>query len=309
MNKITVIVTFLNEGIEVFNTLKCFRESTNTSFDIILINDGSTDGFDYKKVADEFEAQYIEHIERKGPAVSRNEGVSICSTEHFLLLDAHMRVYQENWLSRIIEELEKEEHILLCCSTLALNMNAVLSEKHPKGYGAFINLSDLSIHWVHGFENLGKDCLEIPNVLGASYACSKKYWMKLNGFNGLRTYGYEEQLISMKVWLSGGKCKVLKDVEFGHIFRDESNVPYEIPTTDYYLNQLLIVELFYNDEYKRKFIKNMRKNVGVEYVNEWIEEFEQYRQEIAEEKAYYKTIFCRDFDFIINLNTPKIAKE
>lgn len=308
MNKMTVIITFLNEGIEVFNTLKCFRESVDFPFEIILINDGSTDDFDYKKIANDFGAHYIEHCERKGPAVSRNEGVEVCSTDYFLLLDAHMRVYQDNWFPRIIEELEREENVLLCCSTLTLDKNAILNKKNPTGYGAFINLSDLSNHWIHGFDKMNIDCFEIPSVLGASYACSKKYWMKLKGLNGLRTYGFEEQLISLKVWLSGGKCKVLKDVEFGHIFRDESNAPYEIPTTDYYLNQLLIVELFYNENYKREFIKNMRKNVGVEYANDWIEEFKKYRQEIAKEKSYYKTIFNRDFSFIVDLNTLNLQK-
>lgn len=307
MNRLTIIITFLNEGAEVFNTLKSFTESVNCPFEIILINDGSTDEFDYRKIADDFGAHYIEHCERKGPAVSRNEGVAICTTDYFLLLDAHMRVYQDNWLERIIEELEKEESVLLCCSTLTLDKNAVVNEKNPIGYGASINLLDLSNHWIHRFDEMNRDCLEIPSVLGASYACSKKYWMKLNGLNGLRTYGFEEQLISLKVWLSGGKCKVLKDVEFGHIFRDESIAPYEIPTTDYYLNQLLIVELFYVEEYKRDFIKNLRTNIGVEYTNGWIEKFKQSRREIAKEKAYYRTIFNRDFRFIIDLNTPPKA--
>jgi glycosyltransferase involved in cell wall biosynthesis len=307
MNRLTIILTFLNEGIEVFNTLKSFWESVKYPLEIILINDGSTDDFDYQKIADDFGARYIKHSEQKGPAVSRNEGVEICSTDYFLLLDAHMRVYQDNWLERIMEELEKEENVLLCCSTLTLDKNAVVNDKNPIGYGAFINLLDLSNHWIHGFDDMNRDCLEIPSVLGASYACSRKYWMKLNGLNGLRMYGFEEQLISLKVWLSGGKCKVLKDVEFGHIFRDGANAPYEIPTMDYYLNQLLIVELFYTEEYKRDFIKNMRKNIGVEYTNHWIEKFKQSRHEVAKEKAYYRALFSRDFRFIIDLNTPQNA--
>lgn len=308
MCNITVIITFLNEGVEVFNTLKCFRESASFPFEIVLINDGSTDDFDYQKVADDFGARYIKHSERKGPAVSRNEGVEICSTDYFLLLDAHMRVYQDNWGTRIIEEIDKEKEVLLCCSTITLDKNAEIIKESPIGYGSTINLLNLSNDWNNGFNEKHEDCIEIPCVLGASYACSKKYWMKLRGLNGLRTYGFEEQLISIKVWLSGGKCKVLKDVKFGHIFRDESNIPYVIPATDYYLNQLLIVELFYNDDFKLKFIKNMRKNIGVEYTNNWMEEFKQYRQEIAEEKAYYKTVFKKNFDLIIDLNTPMIDR-
>ncbi|MDR2993326.1 MAG: glycosyltransferase [Bacillus cereus] len=302
MAELTIIITFLNEGIELFNTLRSFKDSTNFPFNIILVNDGSTDGFDYKQVADEFGAFYIEHGERKGPAISRNEGVFACSTKYFLLLDAHMRVYQTDWISRVIEELEERADVLLCCSTLDLNKNGEINVESPIGYGASINLSDLSVNWIHGKEDKEGDSIEVPCVLGASYACSKKYWTKLHGLNGLCAYGFEEQLISIKTWLSGGKCNVLKDVKIGHIFREGSITPFEIPVMAYYLNQLLIVELFYNNDYKRIFMKNMRKKIGTEQTNDWIEEFKQYRGVIAKEKEYYKTIFILDFDFIINLN-------
>lgn len=300
MNELTLIVTFLNEGAEVYKTIESFKNSTNVPFDIILINDGSTDGYDYREIADCFDAEYVEHAVRKGTASSRNEGVSLCSTKYFLLIDAHMRVYQEDWISRIVHELDKEENLLLCCSTLSLDQNGRVCN-NVVGYGAFIDLPILDAKWNH-LEKEGEESFEIPCVLGASYAGHKRYWLYLKGLNGLESYGFEEQLISLKVWLSGGKCKVLKDVKFGHIFREEGKTPYTVSLSNYYLNQLMIVELFYNEEYKRIFLRELRKKIDKEQVNAWVEEFGKCRQKLMEEKGYYNGIFCRDFDFIMQLN-------
>lgn len=284
MPKLTLILTFFNEGRQLLETLKSFKETANMPVEVILINDASTDSFDYKKTAKDFDAYYIEHSERKGPAISRNEGIEICTTDYFLLLDAHMRVYQSDWSYRIVEELEKNKNILLCCSTLSLNKNGQIIEQNPVGYGAFFNLKNLAVHWVSEYNKVQEDFMEVPCVLGASYACSKKYWNYLKGLDGLLAYGFEEQFISIKVWLSGGRCLVMKSVKCGHIFREESEAPFEISTDEYYLNQLLIVELLYDSEYKQKFIKRLRDLVGNEYVNTWIRKLKVRKEEIIRQK-------------------------
>lgn len=303
MCDLTVIVPFLNEGVEVYNTIKSFKESTKEKFEMILINDGSDDGFYYERIAQEWGATYIKHTERKGVAASRDEGVVLCNTKYFLLLDAHMRVYQNNWIDRIIQELETEECTLLCCSTLRLKKEGDFYDNTSVGHGAFVDLLTLDLVWVRG-ENNNKDfgSLEIPCVLGASYACSKKYWMLLRGLSGLQSYGLDEQLISFKVWLNGGKCKVLMDVKFGHIFRNHEEVPYLGRVIDYYVNVLFVIELFYSKEYKIKIIEHLRKVVGHDFFNLCVEQFAQIRLETQKEKEYCRTIFKRNFDFLIQLN-------
>lgn len=113
--ELTIIIPFRNEGIEVYNTVKSIKETSDLDFDIILINDGSDDGFDYKSISKMFQTEYIEHLTGIGVAASRNEGVLHCKTEYFLLLDAHMRAYTANWTSLIIQELRKDKksHFLL----------------------------------------------------------------------------------------------------------------------------------------------------------------------------------------------------
>lgn len=100
MAKITVIIVFLNEGAEVENTLLSIRgHSQESDVDILLINDASTDNYDYKSIARRYNAQYYVHTQRIGAASSRNEGVNLCKTNYFILLDAHMRIFQNDWVA------------------------------------------------------------------------------------------------------------------------------------------------------------------------------------------------------------------
>jgi glycosyltransferase involved in cell wall biosynthesis len=165
-NNMTVIIPFLNEGKEVFNTVKNIRESSSYDFDIILINNESSDGFDYKQIAIEFNTQYIEHKERQGVAFSRDEGVDLCSSEYFLLLDAHMRVFQNDWLAILVDELEKDSRALFCCKNIVLNENGEISSdaSNTSGYGAYIDFENLSINWI------AKDYC--PDELIVDFLCS-----------------------------------------------------------------------------------------------------------------------------------------
>lgn len=121
---LTVIIPFLNEGKEVEATIRSLKEHTQIPFEIILINDASTDGFDYKSVAMRYNCIFREHHQREGVAKSRDEGVLMAKTPYILLLDAHMRIYQNDWQERIIEHLthvEKDEHDFVSSLNSALS--------------------------------------------------------------------------------------------------------------------------------------------------------------------------------------------
>ncbi len=249
MTMLTIIIPFLNEGIEVYNTVKSIRDTADIDLNIILINDASTDGFDYKSVAIEFNAQYIVHSERRGVASSRDEGVNLCITDYFLLLDAHMRFYQNDWAFILIRELDKDNRALYCCQTLYLRVdedgNLLVRDNRNTIYGAYL-YSDINtlytVKWNRYDPNPNEPIVDIACVLGASYATNKKYWKYLNGLKGLRSYGRDEELISLKVWLEGGRCRLLKEVAIGHIYR--TSMPYEYLSIDMIYNLLYIAELF-----------------------------------------------------------------
>ena len=248
-NKLTVVIPFYNEGIEVVNTIKSIRQTAMDTIDIIVINDHSDDGIDYESMLKEYDVCYIQNPYRMGPAVSKEKGVQCCVTPYFILLDAHMRFYQNDWAQLIINELKKNDAQILCCQTRTLRKkgNIVTEEKTSPTYGAFVYLGSKN-HMPNSVWNPNPNILALKTdnalcVLGASYASSKTYWNRIGGYHGLIGYGCEEVLISLKAWLEGGKCKLLSSVSIGHIYKESSSTAMVCPC--YIYNYLFISHLLF----------------------------------------------------------------
>lgn len=269
--KLTVIITFLNEGEEVERTVENIRTTVNDEVKIILINDFSTDNYDYLSVSHKYNAQYFINERRIGVAASRDKGVSLCKTPFFLLLDGHMRFYKKYWNREIINILENDDRVLLCCQSKALVKNDVgkiiEEESETKAYGSYIDLNSLQPLWINDDKDYLKDksVLNIPCVLGAAYSASTRYWKYLNGLEGLRSYGGDEAYISLKVWLEGGKCILLNDIVSGHLYRESA--PYEMPPIDFIHNNLFISELLLPISFRKLFNLRCYKNYGDSYKN------------------------------------------
>lgn len=290
---LTIIITFLNEGAEVKNTLMSIKETTTSWPSVILINDASTDQYDYRAVSDEFGCEYIEHAQRKGVAASRDEGVTYAKTDYFLFLDAHMRFYETGWDARLIKLLKENPRSILCGQTQKLTSKEngkVVAENHKTCYGACISMNDLKVFkaaWNYKDTMPDSNLLEIPCILGAAYACEKKYWEWLGGLNGLRSYGFDEELISLKVWLEGGRCLLIKDWITGHIYRRK--MPYTTMTCDLLYNQLYVLELFFPYEFKLSRMKLLQSNYGLLF-DEAFESIKSNYKQVKKQKELIKSM-------------------
>lgn len=301
---LTIIIPFLNEGSEVKNTLESIRNFSDNNVNILLINDFSDDKYNYKALALEYNAQYVENKCRLGVAASRDLGVDLCGTPYFLLLDGHMRFYDMNWVHRIVEELAEDERQLLCCQTKVLRSQNgnVVDKEWSLAYGAYVDFKSkniLNACWKAKEGEPGKTTEYIPCVLGAAYACSKNYWKYLHGLEGLRYYGCDEQYISLKVWLEGGKCKLLKDVVVGHLYRNEP--PYNVVRADVIYNRLLISELLFPYELRRKLFISLKTYFNYCF-GDVFSLIQANREFIQKNRQYYQEIFTRDIDYILQLN-------
>lgn len=184
-NKISAIIPFLNEGEEVINTVRSLREYLRDGIDIIIINDQSTDGYPYISELSKYNVHYIVNWERKGVAASRDHGVDLCKTPYFILMDAHMRIYDSDWALDVCRRLDICDRQILCMQTRQLwknpDGNIVEVENAASVYGAYLTMKKNnfcpSIEWSHYKSNDSDE--DICAVLGAGYAASKKYWNKM----------------------------------------------------------------------------------------------------------------------------------
>ncbi|MDR1552374.1 MAG: glycosyltransferase [Prevotellaceae bacterium] len=307
MNDLTVIIPFLNEGKEIKNTVQSIRNTAGNEVEILLINDCSTDGFDYKSIADEYNISYHENKERQGVAASRDIGVSMIKTPYFILIDGHMRFYTRAWQNIIIDKIKENDRAIYCFQCFALNSNGnKLHDRH--GFGAFIMFDGnyfneiLEAKWITKENAITDPIIEIPCLLGASYSTSKRYWNYIKGLNGLRYYGSDEVYLSLKVWLEGGKCILIKDVEVGHLFRTKP--PYELILPDSMYNKLFVIKTVLFDE-SEKLQDNLQKMFPAEYFLAKAT-MSKEKDKIEEYKLYYQKIFTRDINTFKKLNKTKL---
>lgn len=217
MAELTCVIAFINEGAELHATLSSIRQTAGDRVDIVLVDDGSDDGIDYRAMAALFGARYTRHSVRQGSAPSKHEGVGLVQTPYFLLLDGHMRFYSEDWPQRIVSHIEDDADAIYCCRCRGLEPT---DTAHT--FGAYVEFSKKEIFaakWLTAMPDAeGLDVVPTPCIIGASYAGSVETFSRLRGFEGLKGYGAEEEYLSIKAWMSGGGVRQIRDVVVGHRF-------------------------------------------------------------------------------------------
>lgn len=174
-------------------------------------------------------------------------------------------------------------------------------------YGAYIQFQGndiLSPKWIFGEEKEPDTNIEdIPCVLGAAYAASVRYWTYLRGLEGLIYYGFDETYISLKVWLEGGRCQLIKNIKAGHIYR--TRTPYRICSEELIYNRLWIAELLLPEKLK-KMVFSICEQQATSLYQKMVKLLNDKVDEITKLKEYYKNIFTIDFPRIKRFNNNSL---
>lgn len=305
MDRLCVIIPFLNEGDEVRATLESLRATSGSEVDVYLVDDASTDGYDYRRAASDFGAHYVRHDVRRGVAASRDEAIARCASDFFVLLDAHMRFTSTTWSGQLLDALRADRRAIWCGQTAVMWKDAeghIIRPRRRTTYGAFIDFDMASWHawWNYRDPAPGSDTADIPVVLGAVYATNKDYWARLGGLSGLRTYGMDEQLISTKAWLEGGRCRLLKNVVVEHLYRKHFPYPMDDYPTVY--NSLLLSELFLEGEMQERFMDSLIRRKRRDTVVRAMEDIVALEAEIETQKQRLRAIQAQPFEAFVALN-------
>lgn len=313
--KLTVIIPFVNEGEEVERTIESALNHSNNDIEIIAINDASDDCYDYEKALQKYPVKYVLNEKRLGVAASRDKGVRLCNTDYFLLLDAHMRFYDSAWVKALVSKLNAHPKTVLCTQTKPLHKveGKIVNGETKTFWGAYVNFYAVVeymeslwtyVDWLHHIPK--NEANEIPCVLGAGYATSKTYWEYINGLQGLLSYGSDEVLLSMKVWLSGGKCKLLPQVTIGHIYRQCA--PYEHYREKRIYNKLYIGYMLCPSVYRKKLYAVERTKFPFDCLKAW-KLFYQNLDVIEKAKTSFEQIRTQTFQDFERFNRSRKFRE
>lgn len=177
MTKISVVIPCYNQGKYLNDALESVQQQTSTNFEIIVVNDGSTDE-ETKEILNNLRYTNVRvlHTDNQGLSQARNHGIRNADGEYILPLDADDRI-GPTYLEKAVKVLEENETIgIVYC----------LAEK----FGAAKGLWELPSYTLNRM------------LLGNLIFCSAMYrridWELAGGYNADMAVGWED----WDFWLS-----------------------------------------------------------------------------------------------------------
>jgi glycosyltransferase involved in cell wall biosynthesis len=300
MAELSIVIPFCNEGDEVYKTCGQLLDTKDKDIEIVLVNDYSDDGYDYRnKINSSFKnVILLENYERKGVAYSRDLGAEKSSSKYFLSMDAHMAIIKDHWTSFIIDTMKSNPNTILCGNTMPLTVDRKIKKKATVFGCRFSFENGVACKWTDKDRNPVSDIVDIDCVLGACYTYEKDTYFKLHGLNGERGYGLDEEMISMKYHCTGGKCILSKSLGAGHIYRQEQGThPFVRYQRDMVYNKLLFLNFFCDEE--EKVYKDIYDGLITGYTDKGVDEAKKLYIDniewIEKEKAYIRSLFVKDY--------------
>lgn len=130
MVKISIIIPCFNAEAYINKCLSSFEKQSFRDFEIILINDCSTDNTkqEIQKIKERgtLKIKYIENTKNSGPAASRNTGIKIASGEWISFCDCD-DWYESNFLEIMLKQAENEK-----CDVVFCGYNLIIGTKKIK---------------------------------------------------------------------------------------------------------------------------------------------------------------------------------
>lgn len=199
MVKVSVVIPYYNSKKTILRALHSVVNQTYRDFEIILINDGSTDNSE--QVVNEFtiKNKNIKMINinqtNLGPSKARNTGIKIAKGEYVAFLDSDDS-WNKNKLEIQMKFIKKNKYVsILGCDYNVIKNNDIVINK-SNSTGKYIK--------VDFYKRLFKNYFSTPTVI-----VKKKVIAEFNGFNENQKYA-EDSLLFLKILreYDGGKIEL-----------------------------------------------------------------------------------------------------
>ncbi len=185
MPKFSVIIPLYNKEKDILKTLNSLFLQTFTDFEVVVVNDGSTDSSgDIVQTVNDERIQYFSK-ENEGVSKTRNIGVSKAKAAHIVFLDADDYWYPNHLenLNNLVEKFPKNHWYA-----------TAYEKRHHKNFSSpmISPVFDQGANWMGLVPNYFEMSL-IDTLAWTSAVCFKKsFFEDLNGFDTAITHGAGE---------------------------------------------------------------------------------------------------------------------
>lgn len=237
--EVSFIIPSLNEGENLRNTIQSLRDTTACSYEIIVVDNGSTDGSSdfIGREAPDPHMRLFKTDKPLGVAGARNFGATQAEGDVIVFADAHI-FFPQGWAIPIVDTLGRGN-----VGAVAPGVSA-WGNPSAKGFGMRWRNARLDVEW------LGRQSTApyaVPMVPGGCIAFRRDFFQEMGGFDsGMVNYGSEDLEMCLRTWLLGYEVVIVPQVEVSHLFR--SRHPYSVNWTDVVHNMLRTVYAHFNAE-------------------------------------------------------------
>ncbi len=260
VKSLSAIITAHNEGAEVLRTIESIRANTQLNYEIIVVDDGSTDGS-----CDGLEAtgvRVIRHPERIGVAYSRHAGSSAAAGDVFAYLDGHQRV-EPGCLDRCAE-------VAACLGAIACPPCRPLNRRYPVSYGASFGL-DAKRGFFSARHRIARPRQEITRISALrspAYVIPRSAYDRVAWIAGLRGWGATDFSVAVKAFFTDVDILHVSTGATEHLFR--KRIPYETSWEGVWRNHALIARVCFDDRtWSRYWLAEVfQKNLSEDVLHE-----------------------------------------
>lgn len=213
---LSVVVITHNEGKYLRRTVESLGRGLPADGEMIVVDDGSTDGSTRGLQAAYSRVQVLHPPRRLGAAAARNFGARRASGRIVLFADAHVEALSD-WAKPISDALTPR-----AVGAVGPTLTSML---HPeaKGYGLCFTDAGLNIEWL---DLKGQERYPVPLLGGFFLAMRRDLFESTGGFDsGMAIWGMEDLELCVRLWTFGYQCLLLPDVDVAHLDREPETYP------------------------------------------------------------------------------------
>ncbi len=201
---LSVVIPVYNGGSVFRECLAAVRRSTFTDYELIVVDDGSTD--DSRQVAVEYRARVLSLQGRKhGPGYARNRGVEIATGSLVLFLDADVCVHADT-LEKVVQYFNSDPSVDALIGSY---------DDQPADQGFLSQYKNLFHHYIH--QNARR---QASTFWGGCGAIKKAVFLEYRGFD--ETYGrpsIEDIELGFRLRSGGRIIHLSKEIQVTHLKR------------------------------------------------------------------------------------------
>ncbi len=297
----SIIIASRDEGIRLKQTLdSIINASGRIPYEIIVVDDGSTDNSVPDSILSSGPPVQVIRTPGMGVAPARNAGARIAQGDMLIFCDAHITV-PDYWLDILGSVIENEKCDAVTPGIGPLEPSAFVplyrlaasAPIYSIGCGRIFRTL-ISNTWLHEHTRP----IDCPILSGGCFAVRHEVWRRIGGYEeSFRGYGYDEEEISLKLWLFGYRLMTVPSVIIHHKFRPAA--PYQIVNSDMLHNRMFAALCHFNDERTTRMLDHLESYPEFQMISQQVftpANYENKRKHYFSRRKYDDDWYFRKFD-------------